>query len=97
MLIVDDEVENLDAFTLNFGRKFLLRTASSGPEALEIAKGENIAVVIADQRMPGMSGTEFLGELKKIRKPLSELADWSPSEGLVDTIAGDLTVPNKTV
>ncbi len=67
MLIVDDEVENLDAFTLNFGRKFLLRTASSGAQALEIAKSENIAVVIADQRMPLMSGTQFLAEFKKVR------------------------------
>ena len=67
MLIVDDEVENLDAFTLNFGRKFLLRTASGGAQALEIAKQENIALVIADQRMPLMSGTQFLAEFKKVR------------------------------
>lgn len=67
ILVVDDEVENLDAFTLNFGRKFLLRTASGGAEALEIARQENIAVAVADQRMPLMSGTRFLEELRKIR------------------------------
>ncbi|HVO31400.1 MAG TPA: response regulator [bacterium] len=67
VLVVDDEVENLDAFTLNFGRKFQLRTANGGAEALEIARQENIAVVVADQRMPLMSGTQFLAEFKKIR------------------------------
>lgn len=67
VLIVDDEVENLDAFTLNFSRKFTIRTASSGKEGLEIAKGEPIAVAIADQRMPGMLGTDFLAELRKLR------------------------------
>ena len=67
VLIVDDEVENLDAFNLNFGRKFLLRTAGGGQQALEMARQENIAVVIADQRMPLMSGTQFLAEFKKIR------------------------------
>lgn len=67
VLVVDDEVENLDAFTLNFSRKFTVRTASSGAEALEIAKAENFAVAIADQRMPGMLGTDFLAEFRKIR------------------------------
>src|SRR5688500_5576327 len=67
VLVVDDEVENLDAFTLNFGRKFTLRTASSGAAALEIAQKENIAVAIADQRMPGMLGTDFLAEFRKLR------------------------------
>lgn len=67
VLVVDDEVENLDAFTLNFSRKFTVRTASSGAEALEIAKNESFAVAIADQRMPGMLGTDFLAEFRKIR------------------------------
>jgi len=67
VLVVDDEVENLDAFKLNFSRKFTVRTAGSGAEALEIAKAENFAVAIADQRMPGMLGTDFLAEFRKIR------------------------------
>ncbi|HUR27419.1 MAG TPA: response regulator, partial [Planctomycetota bacterium] len=67
VLVVDDEVENLDAFTLNFGRKFTIKTASSGKDALELAKTESFAVVIADQRMPGMLGTDFLAEFRKIR------------------------------
>lgn len=67
VLIVDDEVENLDAFTLNFSRKFTIRTATSGKDGLEIARAEPIAVAIADQRMPGMLGTDFLAELRKIR------------------------------
>lgn len=67
VLVVDDEVENLDAFTLNFGRKFTIKTAVSGAEALELARKDNFAVVIADQRMPNMLGTDFLALLRKER------------------------------
>ncbi len=67
VLVVDDEVENLDAFRLNFGRKFTVLTATCGVDGLEIARKERIAVAIADQRMPDMPGTEFLAELRKVR------------------------------
>lgn len=65
ILIVDDERENLDTFELNFGRKFNVVTASSGAEALELAENHELAVAISDQRMPEMTGTEFLAKLRK--------------------------------
>ena len=67
ILIVDDEQENLDTFLLNFGRKFTVRTATSGEEALEICRKEPIAVAVSDQRMPKMKGTELLSTLRRIR------------------------------
>jgi signal transduction histidine kinase/class 3 adenylate cyclase/ActR/RegA family two-component response regulator len=61
ILVVDDERDNLDLLHRTFHRKFNVLRAENGPEALEIlARESDIAVIISDQRMPMMSGTEFL-------------------------------------
>ncbi|MBX5481757.1 MAG: response regulator [Myxococcaceae bacterium] len=62
VLYVDDELINLRVFEANFRSRFRIFTCLSGEEALELLaqKGQEIAVVISDQRMPGMTGVEFL-------------------------------------
>ena len=61
ILVVDDEPDNLDLLYRTFYREFKVLRAESGPRALEILSSESdIAVIISDQRMPSMSGTEFL-------------------------------------
>ncbi|WP_293341376.1 GAF domain-containing protein, partial [Microcoleus sp. CAWBG58] len=61
LLIVDDEPDNLDLLYRTFHRDYKVLRAESGPAALEIlAKEGEVAVIISDQRMPKMSGTEFL-------------------------------------
>ncbi|MCW6051120.1 response regulator [Lyngbya sp. CCAP 1446/10] len=61
ILIVDDEPDNLDLLYRTFHRDYKVLRAESGPAALEIlAKAGEVAVIISDQRMPKMSGTEFL-------------------------------------
>lgn len=61
LLVVDDEPDNLDLLYRTFYREFKVLRAESGPVALEILAQEgDIAVIISDQRMPYMSGTEFL-------------------------------------
>ena len=61
MLVVDDEPDNLDLLYRTFRRDFEVLKAESGIQALEVlaAEGE-VAVIISDQRMPEMKGTEFL-------------------------------------
>ncbi|EKQ70919.1 response regulator with CheY-like receiver, AAA-type ATPase, and DNA-binding domains [Leptolyngbyaceae cyanobacterium JSC-12] len=61
MLVVDDEPDNLDLLYRTFRRDFQVLKAESGVHALEVlaAEGE-VAVIISDQRMPEMKGTEFL-------------------------------------
>lgn len=61
ILVVDDEPDNLDLLYRTFHREFKVLRAENGPAALEILSqvGE-VAVIISDQRMPLMSGTEFL-------------------------------------
>lgn len=61
ILVVDDEPDNLDLLYRTFYREYKVLRAESGPAALEILEQEgDVAVIISDQRMPMMSGTEFL-------------------------------------
>lgn len=63
MLVVDDEPDNLDLLYRTFRRDFNVLRAESGQTALEIlAEHGEVAVIISDQRMPEMKGTEFLSK-----------------------------------
>jgi CheY-like chemotaxis protein len=63
MLVVDDEPDNLDLLYRTFRRDFQVLRAESGVVALEILQTEGeVAVIISDQRMPEMKGTEFLSK-----------------------------------
>jgi adenylate cyclase len=61
ILMVDDEPDNLDLLYRTFRHEYRVLRAPSGPEALDLlAQEPEVAVIISDQRMPHMSGTEFL-------------------------------------
>ena len=63
MLVVDDEPDNLDLLYRTFRREFNVLKAESGVHALELLATEGeVAVIISDQRMPEMKGTEFLSK-----------------------------------
>ena len=63
ILVVDDEPDNLDLLYRTFRREFQVLKASSGLEALSVLTSEGeVAVIISDQRMPEMKGTEFLSK-----------------------------------
>jgi len=66
VLYVDDELENLRIFDLTFRRNFTIVTASSAEAALEIINDSPVALVLSDQRMAGMSGTDFLAKVAAI-------------------------------
>ncbi len=60
ILYVDDEQENLDGFRFTFRREYNILTAKSAEEALVLLEDHpDIKVIISDQRMPNMKGTEF--------------------------------------
>jgi DNA-binding NarL/FixJ family response regulator len=67
ILFVDDEPSALEGFTRVLHGKFDVRTAISGGEGLvKIQRDGPFAVVISDMRMPGMSGADFLAEVRQI-------------------------------
>ncbi|PZX51076.1 phospho-acceptor domain-containing protein [Algoriphagus ratkowskyi] len=65
VLYIDDEDNNLKSFRATLRKDFKIFTAINAEEGLKIAREEDVHVVIADQRMPGMTGTEFFEELMK--------------------------------
>ncbi len=81
ILCVDDEENVLKAIKrLFFDEDYEILTASSGIQGLDILKKENIQIIISDYRMPGMSGVDFLKEVRKnwpetVRIVLSGYAD----------------------
>jgi PAS domain S-box-containing protein len=68
VLFVDDEENNLKSFKAAFRRDMDVLLAGSGQEALDLLARETVHVIISDQRMPGMSGSEFLA-IARARHP----------------------------
>lgn len=67
ILLVDDEPNILNALSRLFRRDgYRIFTATNAHDAFEILAGNNVHVVISDQRMPEMSGTQFLARVKSI-------------------------------
>lgn len=82
ILIVDDEEAILESLQLTLESEYRIYAARSGEAGLEILEREAIALVIADQVMPGMSGVEFLEKVverrpRAIRMMLTGYADMS--------------------
>src|SRR5277367_2663234 len=65
VLFVDDDPPVLAGLKrTTWSEPYEVRTAKSGAEALEILASTEIDVVVTDQRMPGMSGSELLGQVR---------------------------------
>lgn len=60
VLYVDDEENNLISFKANFRKQYEIHTAASATDALELLNNIPINIIITDQRMPVLSGIEFL-------------------------------------
>lgn len=88
-MFVDDEQRVLNSMRIMFRRKFDLYLASRGAEALEILKSKNIDVIVADHRMPQMTGVEVLTQARTIsprtvRILLTGYADLDAVEGSIN-------------
>ena len=59
ILIVDDEPANLRSLERLFRTEYDVLTAGSGPEALDLLRQHDVALLITDQRMPEMTGVDF--------------------------------------
>ena len=67
ILIVDDEPANLRTIERLLRADFEVLTAGSGAAALEMISRYDIALIVSDQRMPGMTGVEFLKRAAVVR------------------------------
>ncbi|MBK5272838.1 MAG: response regulator [Bacteroidia bacterium] len=87
VLYVDDEENNLNSFRAALRRNYNIFTALSGEEGMNILTKNDIHVVITDQRMPNMTGVQFLqhipGDQDNIRIILTGFSDM---ESIIDAI-----------
>jgi len=64
VLYVDDEPSNLVVFEAGLKGELPVLTATSGSRALELMREHEVAVLLTDQRMPGMSGVELMTKVR---------------------------------
>src|SRR5215210_2932635 len=67
IMVVDDEPANLRLLERLFRRDYHVLTADSGEEALRLLEQHDVALLITDQRLPGMTGTELLAHAASLR------------------------------
>jgi thioredoxin reductase (NADPH) len=103
IVVVDDEPAVLAAVSRDlrrgFGQRFRVLRSTSGTEALEVlrqlrARGDQVAMLIADQRMPGMPGTEYLVQARQLvpdakRVLLTAYADTEAAIAAINEVALD--------
>ena len=87
VLYVDDEENNLNSFRAALRRHYNVFTALSGEEGMEVLGKNDIHVVVTDQRMPHMTGVQFLqhipGDQDNIRIILTGFSDM---ESIIEAI-----------
>ena len=66
VLIVDDEPRVLDALEAILAAEFPVVRADHGEEALGVLERQEVAVILTDHRMPGMTGVELLRRSQEI-------------------------------
>jgi CheY-like chemotaxis protein len=90
ILVVDDEEAILETMTYTFEDDYEVYTSSDARRALELLdEKEPVAVVLTDQRMPNMSGVDFLREASKkhpgtVRIILTGFADMEAIIGAIN-------------
>jgi thioredoxin reductase (NADPH) len=103
IVAVDDEPAVLAAVSRDlrrgFGERYRVMRAGSGAEGLELlkqvrARGEQVALLVADQRMPGLSGTDYLVQARELvpeakRVLLTAYADTEAAIQAINEVALD--------
>jgi CheY-like chemotaxis protein len=88
ILFVDDETANLRVLERLFRNRYEVINASSGPEALQILATHDVALIISDQRMPDMTGIDFLKRAAEMRPQTVRiiLTGYTDASALVEAI-----------
>jgi two-component system response regulator HupR/HoxA len=88
VLIVDDEIRSQEALRRTLEEEFEVFASGSAEQAVEVMTREMVQVILCDQRMPGVSGVEFL---KQVREQWPEvvriiISGYTDSEDIISSI-----------
>lgn len=88
ILYVDDEQKNLDSFRVLFRKDYDIKLATSAMEGMQIMEDRDVKLVITDQRMPNMTGVEFLEKISDIYPDVTRviLTGYSDEEAIISAI-----------
>ncbi|MDP1727071.1 MAG: response regulator [Bacteroidota bacterium] len=87
ILYVDDEADNLVVFKSAFKKYYHIFTANSASEGIEVLKENEIAVIITDQRMPEMTGIQFLKGIPEVPENIRMiLTGFSDMQAIIEAI-----------
>src|SRR5258708_35209460 len=92
IMIVDDEPVNLRTLERLFRRDYQVVTAQSGAEALTLLQHHDVALLISDQRMPGMTGIELMKNTVALRPQMVKilLTGYTDVDALIESINSGL-------
>jgi DNA-binding NtrC family response regulator len=87
-MIVDDEAANLRLLERLFRSDYTVITSESGAEALKLLEQQDVALLITDQRMPGMTGIELVQRTAPLRPHMVRiiLTGYTDVESLVEAL-----------
>lgn len=88
VLVVDDEQDSLDLLQRTLRKDWMVFTAKSGEAALRILETNEISLIVADQKMPEMTGTELFQKTSEIRPDVIRivLTGYTDVQDLIDAI-----------
>ena len=88
ILIVDDELPVLKALDRTFRDVCNILTSTSGNRALELFKNHDVSLIIADQRMPEMTGVELFTKIREIKPEVIKimLTAYTDTEDIIDAM-----------
>jgi class 3 adenylate cyclase/CheY-like chemotaxis protein len=87
VLYVDDEENNLNSFRAALRRNYNIYTALSGEEGIDILSKTDIHVIVTDQRMPHMTGVQFLQHIPDAQDNVKIiLTGFSDMESIIEAI-----------
>ena len=94
VLYVDDEENNLNSFRAALRRNYNIYTALSGEEGMDILSKNDIHVVVTDQRMPNMTGVQFLQHIPPEKDNIRIiLTGFSDIESIIEALNTGMVYP----
>ncbi len=87
-LVLDDLEDNVDLLARTLRKEFIVLPFTDPHEALEAIGKHNVDVIITDQRMPTLTGTEFLSHVDEFQKPMVKMivSAYSDNEAFMEAI-----------